>query len=241
MANKTRIEWTEVTWNPVTGCTPVSPGCDNCYARRMAHRLQAMRNPAYKDGFKPTIHRERFDEPLHWKKPRMVFVCSMGDLFHSDIKAADIEQIISVMKMTPQHTYQILTKRSSRLRLWEYGWLELPENVWIGVSIETKKQIFRRNDLQYVKAPIRFISFEPLLGPIDLESLTGIDWVIVGGETGPGARPMKPEWVRAIRDQCIDKGVPFFFKRWGGSYSQARNRELDGRVWNEIPEVPGES
>ncbi len=239
MAQGSSIEWTDATWNPVTGCTKVSPGCKNCYALRMANRLHAMGQPRYKNNFETTMHADLLTQPLQWKSPRRVFVNSMSDLFHPDVDADFISAIFETMGRASWHTFQILTKRSERL-------LELAnslpwfENVWMGVSVENQKYVHRVRHLKNVPASVRFLSVEPFLGPIPRLPLSDIDWVIVGGESGPRCRPMDPSWVRQIRDRCIVYDVPFFFKQWGGTRKKSTGRILDGVTWNEMPE-PKES
>ena len=236
MATNSKIEWTECTWNPVTGCTKISTGCLNCYAERMARRLQAMGQPNYRNGFKLTLHPHMLEMPLHWRRPRMIFVNSMSDLFHEDVPLDFILKVFDVMGRAPQHHFQILTKRSERLAqlspdlLW-------PENVWMGVTVEDADYTFRIKHLRRTNAAVKFISFEPLLGPIHNISLHDIDWVIVGGESGPGTRPMLHEWVTDLRDQCTTGGIPFFFKQWGGINKKANGRILEGRQWNEKPSL----
>ena len=229
-----KIEWTEKTWNPVTGCIKISDGCKNCYAERMAKRLKAMGNKKYSTGFFPVSHpsEKYICEPFHWKKPCMVFVCSMSDLFQTGVSDDFINEVLFVAKYNSRHTFQFLTKRSGSLLDFNLYY----SNFWIGVSVENQKNIRRIEHLKMSSANLKFISFEPLLGPVDAD-LTGIDWVIVGGESGPGARPIKIEWVRKIRDQCIDKKIPFFFKQWGGVNKKKTGRLLDGREWNEMPRV----
>lgn len=234
MAAHSSIEWTDQTWNPVTGCTKISPGCDNCYAERFAKRLQAMGNRGYENGFDLTIHRNRLEEPLHWRKPRFVFVNSMSDLFHEEIPTSFIEEVFAVMRKANNHIFQILTKRARRLAR-AAPHLTWSSNIWIGVSVENKDYTWRMNYLRGVPAKVHFVSFEPLIGPIPKLSLRAIDWVIVGGESGPNARPILPEWVRKIRDHCEKVDVPFFFKQWGGRTSKSKGRVLDGRKWNEMP------
>ena len=229
-----KIEWTESTWNPVTGCTKISEGCKNCYAERMAKRLQAMGQPNYKNGFELTLHEHVLDYPLHWKKPQVIFVNSMSDLFHEDVPESFIFKVFDVMEKAYWHHFQILTKRSRRLRELAPR-LSWPKNVWMGVSVENKKVAFRINDLRNIPASIKFLSFEPLIGPLENIDLTKIDWVIVGGESGPGARPMKKEWVMKIKTQCLKQGVPFFFKQWGGTNKRKTGRLLEGRTWDEMP------
>lgn len=227
------IEWTEATWNPVTGCSKVSPGCDHCYAERMARRLQAMGQANYVDGFAVREHPNMLDVPSHWRRPRHVFVNSMGDLFHEEVSADFVHSVFDVMAATPRHTYQVLTKRSQRLAEMadEINW---PDNVWMGVTVEDQRRASRVDDLVKVPATVRFLSVEPLLERVELV-LDGIDWVIVGGESGPGARPMQAEWVRDIRDQCLQSDTPFFFKQWGGVRKKAAGRQLDGRTWDDMP------
>lgn len=234
MAKVSKIEWTESTWNPVTGCTKISPGCKNCYAERMAKRLQAMGSANYRDGFNVKIHNHVLDYPLNWKKPQMIFVNSMSDLFHERIPTNFIISVIDVARKANWHTFQILTKRSKRLLEIENS-IEWPENVWLGVSVENSDYIDRINHLNCTSAKVKFISFEPLIGPINNLLLLDIDWVIVGGESGPFSRPILPEWVRDIRDQCLIQGVPFFFKQWGGTNKKKNGRTLDNRTWDELP------
>ena len=235
MAAHSKIEWTETTWNPVTGCSKVSPGCANCYAERLARRLQAMGQPNYARGFEVTLHKHMLDKPLTWKKPQVIFVNSMSDLFHEQVPFEFIESIFDVMSRASWHVFQVLTKRSERLvecapRI---NW---PANVWMGVSVENEDYTCRIDELRRTQAAVRFISFEPLLAPVGELDLSGIDWAIVGGESGPGARPMKERWVVDIRDQCLDHGVPFFFKQWGGIRKKRTGRRLRGRLWDEMPE-----
>lgn len=234
MSSQTTIEWTETTWNPVTGCTKVSPGCRNCYAERMAKRLQAMRQQRYRNGFSVTLQPLALEEPYRWRQPRLVFVNSMSDLFHEEIPLEYIQKVFMVMNTCPQHQFQILTKRSQRLKEL-HPRLPWTKNIWMGVSVENQDYTFRAEDLRSVPASIRFLSLEPLLGPINRLDLNGIDWVIVGGESGPHARPMKEEWVKRLRDVCLQKGVAFFFKQWGGVWKKRTGRILDGREWNDLP------
>lgn len=234
MATKSAIEWTESTWNPVTGCTKVSPGCKHCYAERMALRLMAMGQPNYADGFKLTLQPQAIEHPLKWKKPQVIFVNSMSDLFHNDVSLEYIQQVFSIMNQADWHVYQILTKRSERLR--EVSkYLPWSPHIWMGVSVETEAYKFRIDDLRDTDAHVKFLSLEPLLGPLPKLNLEGIDWAIVGGESGPGARYMDPAWVREIRDQCTDASVSFFFKQWGGVRKKRTGRVLDGRTWDEMP------
>ena len=234
MAERTAIEWTDATWNPVTGCSKVSTGCKHCYAERLAHRLQAMGSVRYRNGFAVTLHPAVLDLPKRWRQPRMIFVNSMSDLFHESVPPEFIQRVFATMRDCPQHTFQVLTKRSARLRdLAQY--LDWAPNIWMGVSVENRRVIHRIHDLQAVPAYVRFLSCEPLLGPLDDLPLDGIHWVIVGGESGPDARPMQAEWVRTIRDQCRRADVPFFFKQWGGVRKDRTGRDLDGRAYDEMP------
>lgn len=234
MRGKSHIEWTESTWNPVTGCSKVSAGCKHCYAERMAARLQAMGNTRYENGFVVTLHPDLADAPRSWKAPRVVFVNSMSDLFHPEVPFEFIERIFTTMRECPQHTFQILTKRSARL-LALAPQLSWSSNVWMGVSVEDDRVVQRVRDLQQVPAAVRFLSCEPLIGPVDDLPLEGIDWVIVGGESGPGARPMKIEWVRSIFRQCRRAHAAFFFKQWGGVQKHRFGRELRGKTYDEMP------
>jgi protein gp37 len=234
MGQKSAIEWTEATWNPLTGCDKISPGCANCYAERMSLRLRLMGQPNYKNGFDLTLHPHALELPLKWKKPQRIFVNSMSDLFHKDVPADFIQQVFATMRQASWHRFQILTKRSDRLA--ELGpTIDWPANVWMGVSVESAEYAFRIDHLRGVGAAVRFLSVEPLLGPIPHLDLQRIHWVIVGGESGPGARPMREEWVREIRDQCRRAGLPFFFKQWGGVNKKKTGRELEGRTWDEMP------
>ncbi len=234
MAQNSKIEWTGSTWNPVTGCTKISAGCKNCYAERIALRLKAMGQPNYRNGFRVTIHPHVLEIPFRWKQPRTIFVNSMSDLFHKDVPSEFIERIFDVMRGTPQHRFQVLTKRSTRM-LEQNSRLVWPDNIWMGVTVENAECTFRIDHLRQTDTAIKFISFEPLLGPIPDIDLKGIDWVIVGGESGPGARPMRPEWAIDIRDRCLEAEVPFFFKQWGGVNKKKTGRILEGRTWNQIP------
>ena len=238
MGAHSNIEWTESTWNPLTGCTKVSPGCKHCYAERMALRLQAMGQPNYVNGFKLTMHEHMLEVPLRWKKPRMVFVSSMSDLFHQDAPLEFIQKVFKVMRRASWHTFQVLTKRSRRLLELdpEINW---PTNVWMGVSVENKDYTFRIDHLRQTGALVKFLSLEPLLGPLADLDLHGINWVIVGGESGPGARPLAKEWVVDIKDQCLAAHVPFFFKQWGGVRRKHNGRVLQGRTWDEMPAQVG--
>ena len=233
MANS-KIEWTESTWNPVTGCTKISAGCANCYAERMAKRLQAMGQENYANGFQVTMHRHVLNLPFHWKKPQMIFVNSMSDLFHEEVTASFISDIFHVMRNADWHIYQVLTKRSERLVELSQD-IDWPNNVWMGVTVENEDCAFRIEHLRKVPAAVRFISMEPLLEPVVNIDLAGIDWVIVGGESGPGARPMAKTWVREIRKKCRIAGVQFFFKQWGGINKKKNGRLLDGELYDEMP------
>ncbi len=234
MATKSSIEWTEMTWNPVTGCTKVSQGCKNCYANRMALRLKAMGAERYSNGFLPTVHEDLVDLPKKWRKPRTIFVNSMSDLFHDDIPDSFIMRVFATMRDCPQHTFQILTKRSKRLKLLGLS-IDWPSNVWMGVSVESAEVMSRVTDLAAVPAKLRFLSCEPLIGPLDRIPLGGIHWVIVGGESGPGARTMQSMWVESIQLQCDNAEVPFFFKQWGGVRKHKTGRTLNGRIFDEMP------
>jgi protein gp37 len=234
MATKSSIEWTEYTWNPVTGCTKASPGCLNCYAERMTKRLHAMGLQNYRTGFKVALHDHVLAAPLGWKKPSIVFVNSMSDLFHEDVTVEFILKVFDVMRQASRHQFQILTKRAERLSEIT-SFIDWPENVWMGVSLENAQYTHRIDNLRMTGAFIKFLSIEPMLGPIPNIDLTGIDWVIVGGESGPGARPICHEWVTDIRDRCIDSRIPFFFKQWGGTNRKKTGKLLDGKVWNQMP------
>ena len=235
MAQNSRIEWTECTWNPVTGCSKISDGCKHCYAERMALRLQAMGQPNYRNGFHVTIHQHMLDLPLRWRNPKKIFVNSMGDIFHQLVPYDFVAESFGVMTKAAQHQFQLLTKRS--LRLWQLASdLPWPENIWVGVTVETADYLERIDHLRQTGAAVKFVSFEPLLGPIPDINLEGINWVIAGGESGPGARPIKADWVRNIREQCVEQNVPFFFKQWGGVNKKKNGRSLDGRTWNAMPQ-----
>lgn len=234
MADQSAIEWTDSTWNPVTGCTKISAGCKHCYAERMARRLQAMGNPRYQNGFRVTLHDDVLELPYTWRSPRLVFVNSMSDLFHPDVPLPFIRRVFGVMKDCPQHTFQVLTKRSERLR--EHAHLlPWPPNVWMGVSVEDAAAASRIADLVTVPAAVRFLSCEPLLGPLPQINLTGIQWLIVGGESGPGARPLERTWVVGLLAKARSAGIPFFFKQWGGVQKKRNGRLLDGRIYDESP------
>jgi protein gp37 len=243
MGDKSSIEWTEATWNPTTGCDRTSPGCDHCYALTLSKRLKAMGQPKYQNdgdprtsgpGFALTLHPDALDLPRSWAAPRTIFVNSMSDLFHPQVPVDYIRKVIDVIADTPQHTYQVLTKRSKRLAQLAPE-LEWPPNLWIGVSVENRRYAFRIDQLRTVAAAIRFLSVEPLLGPLGNLDLDGIDWVIVGGESGKEARAMDPEWVLSVRDQCVAADVPFFFKQWGGRTPKAGGRLLEGKTWDNMP------
>ena len=243
MATNSKIEWTEATWNPVTGCNRISAGCDHCYALTLAKRLKAMGSTKYQNdgdpitsgpGFGVAIHPDALGEPYRWRTGRTVFVNSMSDLFHARVPLAFIRDVFAVMADTPQHTYQILTKRSSRLRKMA-DHLDWPSNAWMGVSVESREVLYRVDDLRTTPAAVKFLSCEPLLGPLGAMNLNQIDWVIAGGESGPRHRPVDPQWVREIRDNCANNDVAFFFKQWGGRTSKALGRELDGRIWSDKP------
>ena len=238
MATRSAIEWTQATWNPVTGCTKVSAGCEHCYAERMALRLQAMGQPKYRDGFAVRTHGRVLELPLTWKRPHEVFVNSMGDLFHDEVPFEFIARVFDVMRQAHQHRFQLLTKRSVRVRELAPR-LDWPDNVWMGVTVEDARAMSRIGDLRAADGPaLRWLCCEPLLGPLAGLDLTGIDWVIVGGESGPQARPMKEEWVLAIRDACLQAVVPFFFKQWGGTSRKQAGPLLDGAEWPQRPESP---
>ncbi len=234
MASNSPIEWTQSTWNPVTGCTKVSPGCKHCYAERMALRLRAMGQSNYTNGFKLTLQPQALELPLRWKKPQRIFVNSMSDLFHKDVPLTFIQRVFDVMRRADWHQYQILTKRSERL-LEVSPLLPWPPHIWMGVSVERRDYRFRIDHLRQTGAHVKFLSLEPLLGPLPRLNLAGIDWAIVGGESGPGARAMDGRWARDIRDQCLAAGVVFFFKQWGGVNKKAAGRELEGRTWDQMP------
>lgn len=235
MATDSHIEWTDTTWNPVTGCTKVSQGCKNCYAERLAFRLQAMGLDRYRNGFAVTLQEEALHEPYRWKRPRKVFVNSMSDLFHESVPHDYIAQIFEVMRAVPRHIFQVLTKRSGRLRELAPS-LPWPENVWMGVSVEDERAVSRIHDLAHVPAAVRFLSCEPLIAPLRSLPLSQMHWVIVGGESGPGARPMDELWVEEIFAQCRAANVPFFFKQWGGVRKSRTGRTLHNTTYNEYPE-----
>ena len=235
MATKSKIEWTESTWNPVTGCNKISPGCKFCYAERLSKRLQAMGNRSYLNGFELTLQPHILNKPLTWKRPRVIFVNSMSDLFHKDVPLKYIKQVFEVMSEASWHRFQVLTKRPERA-LELSSELPWPPNIWLGVSVENNSYISRIDVLKQIPASIRFLSLEPLLGPLPNMDLSNIHWAIVGGESGPGARPMEKKWVIEILKQCKEAGVPFFFKQWGGVNKKRTGRLLDGKTYDEMPE-----
>ena len=236
MAMRSAIEWTGFTWNPVTGCTKVSPGCKNCYAERMARRLQAMGQPNYVHGFELSLHQHVVELPLRWKTPQMVFVNSMSDLFHEKVPTDFILQIFGIMEKAHWHIFQVLTKRSARMLELD-SQLPWKQNIWMGVSVENDDYAYRIDHLRKTSAHLKFLSLEPFLGPLQKLNLKGLDWMVVGGESGPGARRMEEEWVVDIRDQCRDASVPFFFKQWGGVNKKKTGRTLEGRTWDEMPQT----
>lgn len=231
---KSSIEWTEATWNPVTGCTKISPGCANCYAERLAFRLQAMGQRNYANAFQLTLQPHMLELPLKWRTPQVIFVNSMSDLFHKDVPEEYIQSVFDVMRRANWHRFQMLTKRSDNLKKLSPA-LPWASNIWMGVSVESKEYSFRIDDLRETGASIKFLSLEPLIGPLDALNLEGIDWVIVGGESGPGARSMRKEWVLDIRDQCVRAEIPFFFKQWGGTNKKKAGRMLEDRIWDQMP------
>ena len=238
MTDKTAIEWTDATWNPVTGCTKISAGCDHCYAERIAERFRGVRGHPFEHGFDLTLRPERLHQPITWRRPRMIFVNSMSDLFHKSVPSAFVDAVFESMERADWHVFQLLTKRSSRMRDYvnvRYSDRLAPVHIWMGVSVEDETKLSRVRHLRDTAARVRFLSLEPLIGPIDSLDLGGIHWVIVGGESGPGARPMRSDWVRQIRKCCVGMSVPFFFKQWGGSTPKAGGRLLDGREWNQWP------
>lgn len=238
MAQATQIEWTDATWNPVTGCTKIGAGCDNCYAERFAERWRGITNHPYEQGFDLRLWPHRLEQPSRWRKPRLIFVNSMSDLFHKKVPLEFIDRIFDTMENADHHIYQVLTKRSSLMRNYvnkRYSSKPVPSHIWIGVSIEDHDHKSRLNHLRNSNILVRFISFEPLLGSIGRVDLSGISWAIVGGESGPGARPMDPVWARELRDQCLDQNVAFFFKQWGGSRPKSGGRLLDGEIWDGFP------
>ena len=249
MADGSAIEWTHSTWNPVTGCTKVSAGCDNCYAERFSERFRGVADHPFETGFDLTLRPERIEQPMHWRRPRMIFVNSMSDLFHKGIPEQFVNRVFDTMEVAHWHIYQILTKRSSLMRDFvsrRYAEGTAPSHIWLGVSIENASVLSRLRHLKQTRAAIRFVSFEPLLGPVGTVNLGGIHWAIAGGESGPGARPVDIEWLREIRDHCETQNVAFFFKQWGGRTPKSGGNSLDGRQWLHYPEtimnmVPGSS
>jgi protein gp37 len=240
MSDGSSIEWTDATWNPVTGCTKVTRGCDNCYAERFSERWRGIPGHHFESGFDLTLRPERLDQPLKWKRQRMIFVNSMSDLFHKEVPRAFVDRVFDTMEAAEWHVFQVLTKRSSVMRSYlksRYGAGRGPAHIWCGVSVEDAEGAARIAHLQGAPAGVRFLSVEPLIGAVGKIDLTGIDWVIAGGESGPGARPIHLEWVREVRDQCLEQNVAFFFKQWGGIRPKSGGRELDGREWSEFPGV----
>ncbi|HEY3740194.1 MAG TPA: phage Gp37/Gp68 family protein [Bryobacteraceae bacterium] len=236
MATNSTIEWTDATWNPVRGCTKISPGCKHCYEERFAERFRGVDGHPFEQGFDLRLIPEKLEAPSRWKTPRRIFVNSMSDLLHDRVPLEYIQRVFEVMNRVDRHQYQVLTKRAERL---EQISNDLPwaPNIWMGVSVENEDYAWRIDHLRRTKAHIKFLSIEPLLGPIGNLNLSGIDWVIAGGESGPGARPMDPAWVKDIRDQCLEAGTSFFFKQWGGVFKKRNGRELEGRTWDEMPEL----
>jgi protein gp37 len=238
MADGSSIEWTDATWNPVTGCTKISRGCDNCYAERFSERFRGVAGHPFENGFDLTLRPERVEQPLAWRRPRMIFVNSMSDLFHKEVPRSFIDRVFDTMEAADWHVFQLLTKRSSLMRNYlqrRYENRPCPSHIWCGVSVEDRQARSRIDHLRVAPSGARFLSIEPLLGPVGDLDLAGINWVIVGGESGPRARPMSPDWVREVRDQCVEQGVSFFFKQWGGLRPKDGGRELDGREWNGFP------
>lgn len=231
------ISWTDKTWNVMHGCTRISAGCAYCYAAKMATRQQGMGNRGYENGFQPTERPDRLSDPLGWKRPSLIFTVSMGDLFHKDISDDHILKIVAVMAATPQHRYQVLTKRTERLVQMDIAW---PTNAWVGTSVENTAVMHRIDLLRQVRASVRWLSVEPLIGPLDAFDHTGLDWMVVGGESAPRPRPMHPDWVRSIRDACLESNTPFHFKQWGGRKKKETGRILDGRTWDEMPLAYGD-
>lgn len=240
MASSTAIEWTDATWNPVTGCTKISAGCDNCYAERFAERFRGVSDHPFEHGFDLQLRPDRLEQPLQWRRPKMIFVNSMSDLFHKEVPFSFVDSVFETMERAHWHTFQILTKRSSRMRDYvndRYGAGIAPEHIWLGTSVEDGTKKSRIRHMHAMRASVRFLSIEPLIGPIGDIDLKNISWVIVGGESGPKARPISPDWVRSIRDQCLEAKVAFFFKQWGGIRPKAGGRDLDGVEWNELPDA----
>jgi protein gp37 len=242
MSATTDIEWTDATWNPVTGCTKITRGCDNCYAHRFSERFRGVNGHPFEHGFDLRLRPERLDQPLAWKRHRRIFVNSMSDLFHKEVPLAFVDRVFDTMERADWHTYQVLTKRSSLLARYldrRYAGTSAPQHIWLGVSIEDGRNAVRLEHLKRARAGVRFVSFEPLLGPVGSLDLRGIHWAIVGGESGPRARPIEESWVLDIRDQCREWNVAFFFKQWGGLRPKSGGRALQGREWNEYPAVAG--
>lgn len=240
MAQNSTIEWTNATWNPVTGCTKISPGCKNCYAERFAERFRGVEGHPFEFGFDLVLKPDRLKQPLTWKKPKLVFVNSMSDLFHKDVPKEFISKVFDTMEEANWHIFQVLTKRSSLMRKFvneRYKSKKAPEHIWLGTSVEDQLRGSRIRHMQEMNASVRFLSVEPLIGPIGEVNLKGIHWVIVGGESGPKARPMEADWVRSIRDECIKQKIPFFFKQWGGIRPKSGGRLLDGKEWNQFPKL----
>lgn len=237
MSTNTKIQWTDASWNPITGCTQISKGCKNCYSKLMSKRLQLMGKEKYKEGFEKVVcHEKCLSEPLGWKKPKMVFVNSMSDTFHKDVPMEFQKEIFDVMLKARQHTFQVLTKRPENFLDFNKK-IHIPQNIWAGVTVESKDYLHRVEILKKMTAKTKFLSCEPLLGPLSNLCLDGINWLIVGGESGSGSRSMNPDWVREIRDQCLEANIPFFFKQWSGYNKKKSGRILDGRTWNEFPNL----
>jgi protein gp37 len=238
MADRSSIEWTDATWNPVTGCTKITAGCDNCYAARFSERFRGVKGHPFENGFDLTLRPDRIGQPLTWRRPRMIFVNSMSDLFHKEVPRDFIDRVFDAMEEADWHVFQLLTKRSSLMRNYlkgRYQHASPPSHIWVGTSVEDCRATSRIRHLREAPAAVRFLSVEPLIGPIGEVDLSGIHWVIAGGESGPGARPMHIDWAREIRDQCNTQGVAFFFKQWGGARPKSGGRTLDGRQWDELP------
>lgn len=240
MSDRSPIEWTNATWNPVRGCTKVSPGCKNCYAERFAERFRGVPGHAFEQGFDLRLVPEALGLPMRWRTPRLIFVNSMSDLFHEDVPDEYIDRVLDVMRRAKHHVFQVLTKRSDRMRRYCAA-VNLPKNLWLGVSMENADHTFRADDLRRIHAEVRFLSVEPLLGPIPELDLNGIHWMIVGGESGPRARRIDPNWVRSLRDECVEHQIPFFFKQWGGTRKHVTGRELDGMIWGQMPKFSRET
>lgn len=236
MSTNSKIEWTDATWNPVRGCTKISPGCKHCYAERFAERFRGVKGHPFEQGFDLRLVPTKVVEPLSWRKPQRIFVNSMSDLFHDQVPTAYIQGVFDVMNLADWHQYQVLTKRAERLESLSHD-LRWAPHIWMGVSVENRDYLWRIDHLRRTKAHIKFLSIEPLLGPLGKVNLGGIDWVIVGGESGPGARRMDGEWVADMKDQCVKAGVAFFFKQWGGVQKKRHGRELEGRTWDDMPEL----